>query len=268
MKPKPAHLGLQYAMQFQDSSIVDAYHYRPSYTLETINMLLGLITDSPRTVLDVGCGTGDLARRLVEQVERVDAVDFSQAMLNKGKQLPGGNHTHLNWIYGRIEDVTLLPPYALITAGESLHWMEWDIVMPLFQRILTPHGYLALVGRGTERNPWNDDLLTLIRRFSTNQEFLPYDILDELEQRHFFEQRGEIRTQPVPVVQSGENYIRAFHSMNGFSRERMSEEAASAFDNEVRKLLAPFLQNGQLTLSVFNLVTWGKPLAQEHVSPE
>jgi trans-aconitate methyltransferase len=261
MKPKPAHLGLQYAMQFQDVSIADVYHYRPSYTSETIDTLVGLITDSPRVMLDVGCGTGDIARRLVEHVERVDAVDFSQAMLNKGKQLPGGNNPRLNWIYGRIEDVTLQPPYALITAGESLHWMEWDIIMPLFRSILTSHGYLAIVGRATEGNPWNDALLALIKRFSTNQEFAPYDLLEELEQRHLFEKHGEIRTQPVTVMQSGEDYIRAIHSMNGFSRERMGKDAANAFDDEVRKVLATFLHDGLLTLSVVNSVTWGKPLA-------
>jgi|SRR5579884_574661 len=261
MKPKPAHLGLQYAMQFQDNSIADAYHYRQPYTAETIDILVGLITDSPRAVLDVGCGTGDLARRLVERVERVDAVDFSQAMLNKGKRLPGGDHPHLNWIFGHIEDVTLQPPYALITAGESLHWMEWDIVMPLFRSVLTPHGYLAIVGRGAENNPWEGEMLRLIKRFSTNQEFLPYDLLEELEQRHLFERQGEVRTQTISVKQSGEEYIQAFHSMNGFSRERMGEDAADAFDNEARKVLAPFMQDGQVTLSVVNGVTWGKPLA-------
>jgi hypothetical protein len=40
----------------------------------------------------------------------------------------------------------------------------------------------------------------------------------------------------------------------------MGEDAANAFDDEARKVLAPFLQDGQLTLSAFNIVTWGKPL--------
>ena len=49
--------------------------------------------------------------------------------------------------------------------------------------------------------------------------------------------------------------------MNGFSRERMGEDAANVFDDEVRKVLAPFLHDEMLTLSVVNSVTWGKPLA-------
>src|SRR2546421_2163246 len=90
MKPKPGHLGPKYAEQFKDSSVVEVYHHRPAYPDEAIHALLALITDEPRTILDVGCGTGDLARRLASEVERVDAVDFSQVMLEKGRTLPGG----------------------------------------------------------------------------------------------------------------------------------------------------------------------------------
>jgi ubiquinone/menaquinone biosynthesis C-methylase UbiE len=260
MDPKPNHLGPEYGAQFKDASIVEVYHYRPPYAAEALRTLIGLITDQPRIILDVGCGTGDLARRLVEDVERVDAVDFSAAMLAKGQTLPGGNHPHLNWIYGRVEEAVLQPPYALITAGESLHWMQWDIVLPLFCRILTPHGYLALVGRGTERNPWDDDLQALIQRFSTNREYRPYNLVEELESRHLFRRRGATRTQPVPFTQSGEAYLQSFYSRNGFSRERMGEEAANAFDDTFKAMISPFLQDRQLTLSVFSSVEWGDPL--------
>lgn len=258
-KPKPGHLGLKYAEQFKDTSIVEVYHHRPPYSDKTINLLLELVTDEPRAILDVGCGTGDLARRCVRGAQRVDAVDFSQAMLDKGRTLPGGDHPHLNWRDGRIEDVALQPPYALITAGESLHWMQWEIIFPLFHRILTPHGSLAIVGRGAEHSLWDDDLKSIIARFSTNREFRPYDLIEELEMRHLFQKHGSILTHPVPFTQSGEAYIQSIHSMNGFSRERMGEKAANAFDEEVRKVISPFLQDGALTLSTFDTLVWGIP---------
>lgn len=262
MEPKPNHLALKYAEQFLDSSIVEVYNYRPPYPDEAIDKLVSLITDEPRTILDVGCGTGDLCRRLVNKVERVDAIDFSRAMIDKGKTLLDGGHTHLHWIYGRVEEVELHPPYALITAGESLHWMEWPIVLPLFRRILTPHGYLAIVERGTERNPWDENLKTLIDRFSTNRDYRPYDLVEELEQRHLFQKHGSICTHPVPFFQSAEEYIDSIHSQNGFSRERMSKEAARIFDEEVRKMLAPFQQDRQLKLFVTSHITWGTPQVQ------
>ena len=259
MKPKPDHLGLKYAEQFKDSSVVEVYQHRLPYADEAINKLIALAIDKPRAILDVGCGTGDLARRLVSQVERVDAVDFSSSMIDKGKTLPEGDNHNLNWIFGRAEEVELLPPYALITAGESLHWMEWDIVLPLFLRILAPHGYLALVTRDTEDNSWDDRLQDLINRFSTNQEYLPYDLVEELELRHLFQPCGLLVTEPILIEQSGEDYVQSLHSRNGFSKERMGEEAVMVFDEEARKVISPFLQDGQLILSAVSIVVWGLP---------
>jgi len=61
------------------------------------------------------------------------------------------------------------------------------------------------------------------------------------------------------MKQSGEDYMHSLHSRNGFSRERMGEEAATAFDEKVRKLISPFLQAGQLLLSAVSTVVWGLP---------
>jgi hypothetical protein len=140
--------------------------------------------------------------------------------------------------------------------------MEWDIVMPLFQRILTPQGYLALVDRGGEKPaPWSIALVEIVRRYSTNQEYKPFDLVEELEQRHLFVQEGIIHTQPIPFTQSVEDFIRSIHSMNGFSRQRMGEAAANAFDDEVRNMLVPYQQDGHITQSTIDTIVWGKPVS-------
>jgi ubiquinone/menaquinone biosynthesis C-methylase UbiE len=260
MQPRPAHLGPKHAERFKDTSVVERYHYRPPYSPETISMLLTFITDGPRTVLDVGCGTGDLARRLVEKVERVDAVDFSPTMLARGKKLPDGDSPRLNWISGRVENVPLNPPYSLITAGESLHWMEWETVLPLFRRLLTSHGYLAIVERTVEPCPWDEPMLALIQRFSTNKEYFLYNLVEELELRRLFQKRGTLYTQPVPFVQLGEDYIQSMHSRNGFSRQLMGEQAARDLDGALFALISPYLHDNILTQSIFSNLTWGIPL--------
>ena len=132
MQPKPEHFGASFAEAFNDQRVVDAYKYRPPYPNEVFDILSGLIIDVPRAVLDVGAGSGDIARQLVDKVERVDAVDFSLHMIEMGKRLSNGNHPHLQWIYGKVEDVPLSPPYALITAGSSIHWTEWSVAFRVF----------------------------------------------------------------------------------------------------------------------------------------
>lgn len=258
MQPKPKHLGVEYAQQFQDRSVAVAYSTRPPYPTEVFEILRGLLGDGPRAVLDIGCGTGDIARRLAAIVERVDAVDFSREMVARGKQLPGGDDTRLSWVVGRVEEAPLRPPYGLVTAGESLHWMDWAIVLPRCREVLAPGGYLAIVGRGDGPNAWDAALLDLIKTYSTNRDFQPYNLVEELEARSLFTKTGERHTAPMPFAQPVEAYIESFHSRNGFSRERMRPEDAAAFDARVRELVTPYSEGGMLHLDVFGVVVWGE----------
>jgi SAM-dependent methyltransferase len=202
MSSKPHYLGPEYSNRFKDSSLVEAYPLRSPYPAEIFEMLTGLITDEPRAVLDVGCGTGNIARPLAYLVERVDAVDFSLPMIEKGRTLPGGDHPNLTWVYGRAEDAPFNPPYALVTAGQALHWMDWGIVLPRFRKALTPRGYLAIVDTRELPLLWASELGKIIKRFSTNPDYQPVDLIKELEKRRLFQQSGEKQTAPVSFVQS------------------------------------------------------------------
>ena len=145
------------------------------------------MTDEPKAVLNVGCGTGLVTRNLMEFVDRVDGVDFSENMNETAKILPNGNHPGINRICGPVEEVLLSPPYALITAGQSLHWMDWEVVFPRFKASLTRNGYLAIVGQKNSPMPWDGDLFKkIIPTYATNQDFVPYNLVEELESRTLF----------------------------------------------------------------------------------
>jgi SAM-dependent methyltransferase len=258
MQPKPDFLGPQAAAAFHDPSVVRAYQHRPTYPTAALDFLVGLIADHPRAVLDVGCGTGALARPLAALVDRVDAVDVSMAMVDEGRRLPQADHPHLTWIVGRVEDVPLHPPYALITAGDSLHWLEWDVVLPRFAALLSPHGYLALLGVEVQSAPWEEALRPIRRRYGTIPNWGPYDHVAAVEERGLFHRAGAWSTPPATITQSLDAYIESFHGRAPFSRERMTPEAAAAFDAEVRALVAPFCPQ-DVTLQVVTRIVWGNP---------
>jgi SAM-dependent methyltransferase len=162
---KPDFLGPQFASAFQDASVVQAYSKRPPYPNDLFPLLAGLIAGERPVVLDVGAGTGDIARPLARLVERVDAVDWSPQMIARGRELPGGDASRVRWIQGRAEEATLDPPYGLVTAGQSLHWLDWDMLMPRLRDALTPGGCVAIIERFfLHGEPWSDDLRVLIRR--------------------------------------------------------------------------------------------------------
>ncbi len=267
-RPRPEHLGLDYSTRFRDQGVVDAYHLRPPYPEETFDVLERLITDEPRAVLDVGSGSGDIARRLVKRVERVDAVDFSRPMIEKGKTLPNGDHPNLRWIFGRAEEAPLNPPYALITGGQSIHWMDWDIALPRFRDMLTPHGYLAVLSvEGSlpwhDALPWDKEVESIVKRYSTSPKYQDFDMIEEWKVRGLFEKVGEAKTAPVRFVQPLSEYIEALHSMSSLSREHMGQQNAADFDNEVRAVVSTYIPNGIVEKYVYGTVVWGRPLSIE-----
>lgn len=259
MRPRPAYFGSRYAASFQDHSVAAAYQYRPPYPPAVFEILIGLIRDRPRHVLDIGCGAGAIARRLVERVDHIDAVDVSLAMIEVGARLPHGDHPRLTWIAGRVEEAPLRSPYALITAGDSLHWMEWDVVLPRLQPMLTPRGRLALLTAGQLPTPWDAELLPLLQRYSLNQDYQPVDLVAELEQRGLFQPQGAQQTAPFRFTQSLDDYVESFHGRSSFSRERMGSDAAAAFDAEVRALVEKFAPD-TVELQLVTDLVWGKPL--------
>ncbi|HEX8728466.1 MAG TPA: class I SAM-dependent methyltransferase [Ktedonobacterales bacterium] len=260
MLPKPAHLGPHYAAQFQDAAVAEAYPARPPYP-EAVFELLESLAVEPPIALDAGCGTGDIARRLAPRMRRVDAVDISAAMISIGQRQPGGDAANLRWRQAPIEAVTLSGPYGLIVTGESLHWMEWERALPRLAAALAPGALLVIVERAEQPSPWSADLLRLIMRYTTNKEFQPYDLVEELERRGLFAQVGATHTAPEPFQQSVGDYIESIHSRKGFSRDRMPPTDAGAFDNAVAALLAPHAPDGMVALRIAAQLHWGHPLA-------
>jgi ubiquinone/menaquinone biosynthesis C-methylase UbiE len=262
MIPKPVHLGPEYGGQFRDQSIVDSYATRPPYPAKVFSILEELIIDEPRIVLDLGCGTGDIARNFASSTERIDAVDPSVAMLAHARTLPGGNDLRINWINATAEEFDYPATYALAVTAESLHWMEWYFVLPKIGRTLSEHGRLAVVGgRSFTTMPWRDGLEELIARYSTNREYQPYNVIEELEHRKLFNIERKIRTEPVPFTQSVQDYIESFHSRNGLSRQRLSD-GGRGFDEELRELIGRFTDSDKLTFDLSVNVTIGCPVTE------
>lgn len=260
MTPKAAHLGPAYAAQFRDESVARAYRTRPPYPGELFDRLERLMPAGPRSVLDLGCGTGDIALGLVERADRIDALDTSSAMLRVARARRRSPDARVRWLECPAEAFRPDACYSLIVAAESLHWMEWAEVFSWLPDALLPGAYLCLVS-GREIGPvgWRAELGDLISEYSTNREYRPYDLASELGGRGLFVEVGRCSTAPVPCVQAIGTYIESFHSRNGFSRERMTATAASAFDQALRRVVARHCPDGWVHGKTTATAIWGTP---------
>jgi len=210
---KPAHLSGEYGAWFKDPLLAAAYPARPPDPDGVIHLLGDLIGDASGAVLDVGCGTGELTRRLPPSAERVDAVDFSAAMLELARQLPGGDARNIRWTLGAVEDVALDGPRDLVTAGECQHWMDLDLVMARFAQVLAPNGSLAIIDRNwdTDERIWQR-ILPMIERYSPVWNYQAFDMLEFLVGRGLFEVGGQQRFGPDPWRPTIDEYLECRHS--------------------------------------------------------
>ena len=255
---KPKFLSTNYATAFKEKSVAQLYKHRPPYTDEAFNFLLNLTDPPPQRVLDVGCGPGKIARSLVGRVEAIDAVDFSHHMIEEGRQSPNGDHLSLKWICGPVEEVDLNPPYDLITAGISVHWMDWSIVFPRFREVLSDNGYLVFFDIGGSSHPWQEERKRLIIEYSTNQDYIPFRMMNAIENRGIFLKVGEHTTSSIPFEQTITDFIRCDHSRESLCIERMGEKSVQEFDSKLRDILQPYSFNGKVQFEISTRLIWGK----------
>jgi SAM-dependent methyltransferase len=248
----------QLAVAFTDDDVAAAYQHRPPYPAEVFDILTGLIADQPRHVLDLGAGEGALARPLAPLVDRVDAVDVSAAMLARGARRPGGRQPNLHWILSAAETAPLAGPYALVTAGASLHWMDWESTLPRLAAHLTEHGLLVIVEHGYRELSWRAGLGPVIARHSRSPDFDPgFSLPAALADRGLLRITGQAETAAVSFRQPVSDYIEQFHSTASLARTWLPPAEVAEFDDAVARLVAPHAIDGTLTTSVAATLTWG-----------
>lgn len=106
--------------------------------------------DNTMTVMDFGAGTGLITSQIADQVERVMAVDVSQAMLDK-LMAKAELHGHVEALCRNILENPLLDRFDLIVSAMALHHVEnTEQLIACFAEHLKPGGKIALADLDAE----------------------------------------------------------------------------------------------------------------------
>ncbi|MFS4091290.1 class I SAM-dependent methyltransferase [Streptomyces sp. AF1A] len=97
------------------------------------------------TALDVGCGTGDLARLLAARAAQVDAIDADPGVLVRARELTSPTAPVA---YTLAEAPKGLPPgpYDVVTCVAVLHHLPFADTLTRLREGLAPGGTLVVVG--------------------------------------------------------------------------------------------------------------------------
>lgn len=104
-------------------------------------------------VLDLGCGTGNLTRRLHDFLGARETVglDHSPAMLERSDELATEG---LSFTQGAIEDLPVSGDFDLIFSNAALHWVDdHDELLARLAERLRPGGQLAVQVPGNDESP-------------------------------------------------------------------------------------------------------------------
>jgi trans-aconitate 2-methyltransferase len=108
-----------------------------------LDLLAHLSVIQPRTVYDLGCGTGNITRLLADRWPDalVSGVDDSAEMLAQAAQQSGA----IRWIQQSLATWTPSEPADLIYSNAALHWLpQHTALFPSLVAKLAPGGILAV----------------------------------------------------------------------------------------------------------------------------
>lgn len=130
--------------------------YRAPYAPEALEHIVATFAlGEDARVLDLGCGPGTIAIPLSRAASEIVAVDLDPNMLAEGQRLAAARgRSNIRWIQGRAEDVLPhLGGFRAVTLGQSLHWMDRDLVLGLLADRIEDGGGLAILDEGLKRPP-------------------------------------------------------------------------------------------------------------------
>ena len=247
--------------------MAENYLFRPPYPAEVYDTLAELLHRHPRILLDAGCGTGKITLGLADRIDRADAVDPSDAMLRVACTLPGADSAKIRWIHAAIEDAPLDPPYGLIVAASSIHWMNLDRTIPRFADALADGAMLAVLdGDAPVDAPWEREETAFMIDFLEAREGRRPSWWKTIRERLAepvlvhpgFERLGHRITAPIAFSQSVEDYLRCQHSRASWSEDHLGEKASTEFDAAMTAILNRYARDGTLTFEVQTRIEWGR----------
>jgi len=130
--------------------------FRPVYPDDLYTFILRHVTNKTNA-WDCGTGNGQVAQRLAENFERVDATDISQKQIGQAPQLD-----NIHYLACPAEN-TPFPDnhFDLVTVGQALHWFDLDKFYAEVKRVTVDGGVIAVWGYGLNIVNKNVNELTL-----------------------------------------------------------------------------------------------------------
>ena len=210
------------------------------------NLLELLSPQSGESILDLGCGTGQLTEKIALAGAEVLGIDYAASMIEKARQ----NYPHLQFAVADARDFQVEQPFDAVFSNAVLHWIpEPDAVIRCIYQALKPGGrFVAEFGGKGNVKAIATTLDNVLNTFG----YASYDALawyfpsigeyaTRLEQHGFDVSYAVIFDRPTPL-ENGDagmaNWIRMFASrfLEGLSNAQQTQ-VIQAIEHDLKPTL-------------------------------
>jgi len=161
--------------------------------------------DQEKSILDVGCGTGQTSAYMAEKYQcSVTSLDSNTLMLMKAKQRFSSSHLPINVVYGSAENLPFGDGLFDFILSESVtSFTDVSLTIHEFKRVLKPNGVLLAIEIVLEDSLSKEELKEMVDFYGVSQ------LLTELEWYNLFHKAGfkQINVEKFKQFDENENDI-------------------------------------------------------------
>ncbi|TLS35375.1 class I SAM-dependent methyltransferase [Pseudalkalibacillus caeni] len=229
--------------------------YRPDYPDELIKMIMDEYQDcTGGNMLDLGCGTGQLAFALHSYFLQITAIDINDEMIEEAKRLRKAKGIKtISFKTMAAEELNPTGNRDLIVCGNAFHWMDREKVLETCYESLRPGGGMViLAGRsiwnGNEQ--WQKKIVEVIQKWLGENRRAGGGTYADKSRLH----EDFIENSAFTLVAQGEylythewtvdTIIGNLYSTS-FCNKSLLDDKAEAFETELRKELLQLNPTGE-----------------------
>lgn len=147
--------------------------YRPDIPKEVINIIVKYFNIGPADrILDIGCGTGQVAIAMEDRCGEMICLDSDREMLNWAKKATKYLKTKFSWFNYGAQDIgkikKKLGVFKLTTICRGFHWMNQKQLLNDLSDLINEDGGVAIFSDGsfwTGQEEWQKTIKKIIQKY-------------------------------------------------------------------------------------------------------